>query len=854
MNVSVMRILYWSARFLGLMLSASIAFAGGSGLNVVVVVNQASSNSIQLGNDYCEKRGVPPQNVFRMTGWGGGGTNWYLSDFETFLRQPLLGMLASRGLTNQAQFLLLSMDIPYRVLDQGSQNSSTSALFYGFKYDGTNSPDPNYPSCSLPDSSSNSYAFSETPLGSTPPDTADTNSFLAMMLTENTFAGAESVLASGLNGDSTFPTQTVYLAKTSDGARNVRFMEFDDAIFDARLNGNDSLVWLNSDSLPSTNLLGLMTGFGNFSLPPATFIPGAFGDSLTSYAGALFDNIGQTLLFVFLDTGGAGSYGTVVEPCNYLQKFPHPLDYFYQSRGFSLAEAYYMGLLNPYQGVLVGEPLSAPFARLGSSNWSSLTNGTVISGQVPLSLSFSAARTNLPLAQADLFVDGTFLRTLTNVPPTAGNSIAATLNGFTAHYIVPANSSASSVVTGLAAAVNALSNSSDVVAFPSGDRLEFQSVSLGTPGSSVNLNTTASVGTGASLTTQVLPARANFLDTTATGRLDALAENPPAVGDWLQLDFYLTNGAQITVAVTNTSPSGTIGMLVQSLISLVNAQPALQAADGVLASDFYDYGTAAQLSLYARSLGWPAAEIQAVFSAATNLVVLPTGLNKLEDNLNDLRPRNQLFLSSGVTNLPVNFTLNTTQLADGYHELAVVAYEGTSVRTQTRATRQVRIQNTSLNATFAANVTGTNATLDYPLQFSVSANQGSITSIQLFGTGGLLSVVSNEQSAVFSVASGTLGLGLHPFYAVVTSSSGQQYRTQTISIRLVPSIPLSISPPPFVLSWSSSAGLSYDVLAATNLLTGFQTVATVTASGQTTQWPVSAPGGTQAFYRIRLRP
>jgi hypothetical protein len=336
--------------------------------------------------------------------------------------------------------------------------------------------------------------------------------------------------------------------------------------------------------------------------------------------------------------------------------------------------------------------------------------------------------------------------------------------------------------------------------------------------------------------------------------LDALVENAPAVGDWLKLDIYLTNGAQVTVAVTNTLTNATIGPLVQSFVNLINAQPALQAADGVLADDFYDFVTAAQFSLYARSLGWQAAEIQAVLSASTNLPVLPTGINKLEDNLGQLRPRNQMFITSGVTNLPINFALDTTQIPDGYHELAVVAYEGTSMHTQTRATRQVRVQNTSLSATFSANVTGTNATLDYPLQFSVAANQANITSIQLFSTGGLLDMVSNQQSTVFTVPLTMLGLGLHPFYALITSSSGRQYRTPAISIRLVPSISLGISKPPFVLSWPATTGLSYDVLAWTNLVTGFQTVATVTASSQTAQWPVSAPGGTQAFYRIRLRP
>ncbi len=63
-----------------LLLSATGVFAGGSGLNVVVVVNQNSTNSVQLGNYYCEKRGVPPQNVLRITNWTGGNVEWTTSD------------------------------------------------------------------------------------------------------------------------------------------------------------------------------------------------------------------------------------------------------------------------------------------------------------------------------------------------------------------------------------------------------------------------------------------------------------------------------------------------------------------------------------------------------------------------------------------------------------------------------------------------------------------------------------------------------------------------------------------------------------------------------------------------------
>jgi hypothetical protein len=97
-----------------------------------------------------------------------------------------------------------------------------------------------------------------------------------------------------------------------------------------------------------------------------------------------------------------------------------------------------------------------------------------------------------------------------------------------------------------------------------------------------------------------------------------------------------------------------------------------------------------------------------------------------------------------------------------------------------------------------------------------------------------------------------LGLGLHPFYALVTDTAGNRYRTQTVSVRLVPSFKLRIAGPPLVLSWAAIPGQQYDVLATTNPSSAFQPVASVTASNVLAQWPISAPGGAAAFYRVRL--
>src|SRR5664279_2730208 len=80
-------------------------WAGGSGLNVLVVVNQNSTNSVQLGNDYCELRGVPPQNFLRMTGWTSLANEWTLNDFQNLLLNPLLAMISAQGPTNQAEFV-----------------------------------------------------------------------------------------------------------------------------------------------------------------------------------------------------------------------------------------------------------------------------------------------------------------------------------------------------------------------------------------------------------------------------------------------------------------------------------------------------------------------------------------------------------------------------------------------------------------------------------------------------------------------------------------------------------------------------------------------------------------------------
>jgi hypothetical protein len=406
--------------------------------------------------------------------------------------------------------------------------------------------------------------------------------------------------------------------------------------------------------------------------------------------------------------------------------------------------------------------------------------------------------------------------------------------------------------------LNAQTNSTRVQAYAVGDRLDLQSLDVTTPGSNVTLSASAAIGSAAQLTTRLTPARTAFLDTAATGYLGVLVSNVPAAGDWLQLALTKTNGTQVTVSVTNTPGNTSIATLTRSLVNGVNANPALQSSDGVLAADFSDATycgiVAAQFILYARSPGWPASQTQVALTASNNLLTLPSGTAQLQDNLNDLRPRNHLYVSSGAASLPASCVLDTTRFPDGFHQLTAVACEGTSVRTQTRISRIVQVRNTVLTATFSPLLVGTNATLDMPLQFAVTPNAPNISRLELFSTGGAVGVVSNQPSAVLTVPSATLGLGLHPFYALVTDTAGNRYQTQTDWIRLIPSFKLNLSGTPLKLSWTAIPGQHYNVLSTTNLASAFQSVASVVASNAFVQWPIPAPAGTASFYRVSLSP
>ena len=833
----------------------SLLWAGGSGLNVVVVANSASSNSLALANYYCERRQIPPQNVLRIN-WTGSSINWSGDQFRSLLALPLQAMLVSRSLAAQVDYVALSMDIPYRVATGGGDNSTTTALFYGFKTNGAGS------GCVLASTSTNDYAFSETFFRDLMPGT-NGSSFLTTMLTAPRLDQARRFVDQGVKSDFTSPTQTVLLEKTTDSARNVRFYSFDNAIFDARVNGRMQMVRTNSNQTAGWNdLFGVETGLATLTLSSNTFVPGALADSLTSYAGYILEANSQTNLLAFLLAGAAGSYGTITEPCNYRAKFPDPLCYFYQARGFTLAESYYQSVLSPYQGLIVGEPLAAPFARLGSGAWVGAESNLILSGTAPLALSFQAAVAVFPLQRVDLFLDGVWLRTLTNIAPAVGDVLTVKINGQTQTYTVPANATVATVTDGLATALNdrRFAPRAQILAIAYGDRLELESTNLTLAGSAVPITVSTTSGGAGRPTTFLSLGSPQFLDSVARGWQGVLIKGPSQAGDYLQLAVTKTNGVAVTVASTNTSGTTNVGQLGAQFLSAINATTTLQGSDGLVADDASANGTTNyQFLLYARGAGLAASRLQTRLTVSSGLTVAPTGLNSLDDNLTDLRPRNHLYVTAGVTNLALSFVLDTTSLPDGAHELTAVAYEGSHVRTQCRVSQQVQVQNTLLTAILSNSAPTGFCALADSLQFTVVANTDTVARIELLSNGGTRGVVSNQAAATFSFPAASLGLGLLPFYALVTGADGARYRTETQWIRVMDNPPqpfeIQITAPPVLLVWPTMEGLRYDVWGGNEPQNPFPWRASLLASNSgTLQWTDPDTNASQRFYRVTTSP
>lgn len=307
--------------------------------NVAVVINDDDADSVSIGAYYREARNIPAKNMVHVS----------LPDSPRKLGAAAFQHLREKieaRLGPEIQVIVLAWTTPYAV----ECNSITAAMTLGYdagqceKTCARGKPSPYFSSTSV-----RPYT--------------DFGMRLTMLLPATPVARARALIDRGVVSGFTVYPATAYYLSTSDAPRNIRsrFFPPSGAVPARKLR----IVTKKADVLEDAqDVMIYQTGLASVGkLESLRFMPGALADHFTSTGGDLLGT-SQMSILRWLDAGATASYGTVSEPCNHWQKFPHPgvllKNYL---AGATAVEAYWKSVAWPAQGLVIGEPLAAPYRR-----------------------------------------------------------------------------------------------------------------------------------------------------------------------------------------------------------------------------------------------------------------------------------------------------------------------------------------------------------------------------------------------------------------------------------------------------------------------------------------------------------
>ena len=306
---------------------------------LVVVVNGKDPESQKIADYYQQKRDIPDENII-VVEFPRGAIALNKPQFQKIYQQVL------KKTPEHVQFYALAWRKTFRV----GCMSITSAFAFGF--------DEKYcaKGCKTTQSSDYFNVVSRAPFD-------DFKVRPTIMLAGSSIEQVFAMIDRGVRADGMRPDGTAYLMSTTDKNRNARAQLYSQVIIG--LGEHIKIQQVNANKLENKNdVMFYFTGLADVKgIKSNQFMDGAIADHLTSTGGVL-SGTGQMSLFRWLDAGATASFGAVVEPCNFLQKFPHPgivIDYY--TRGETLIESYWKSVAWPGQGLFVGEPLASPFAK-----------------------------------------------------------------------------------------------------------------------------------------------------------------------------------------------------------------------------------------------------------------------------------------------------------------------------------------------------------------------------------------------------------------------------------------------------------------------------------------------------------
>ncbi len=304
---------------------------------LAVIINSEDPLSVRIGHYYQQRRNIPEQNMIRIA-FKPGRAIIPAAEF-TSLRESVEARTPAT-----VQAYALTWVAPFRVECMSITTAFAAGFDRGFCAKG----------CQMTRRSPYFNSNSRRPY-------QDFSIRPTMSIAARDFAAAKALIDRGIASDTSFPQGTAYLLHTSDRNRTVRVTGTRN--FPEQITDRVRLRVLHRDFLTNRDdILFYFTGLARVpKIETNHYLPGAIADHLTS-AGGVLTGSGQMSSLRWLEAGATGSYGAVVEPCNFPEKFPVPeIVIAHYLGGESLIESYWKSVAMPGQGIFIGEPLAKPF-------------------------------------------------------------------------------------------------------------------------------------------------------------------------------------------------------------------------------------------------------------------------------------------------------------------------------------------------------------------------------------------------------------------------------------------------------------------------------------------------------------
>ena len=221
---------------------------------------------------------------------------------------------------------------------------------------------------------------------------------------------AISALRRAASSDQTFPKGEFWFTKTGDVRTKTRFSGIPNALLWLGHLGKQGRITKGVIPTRDGDCVGLMVGTPKMKLAGRRWnlVPGSIADNLTSHGGN-YQTDSQTKMTELLHCGAAMTSGSVAEPYALQQKFPLPLMYGFYANGASAIESFYLSIASPYQTLIVGDPVAAPFANIPSDRAGfrrSPSGDKFLVGWKPQAISDQKSRA----VALELYVNGKLLR------------------------------------------------------------------------------------------------------------------------------------------------------------------------------------------------------------------------------------------------------------------------------------------------------------------------------------------------------------------------------------------------------------------------------------------------------------